>query len=212
MSTCTSLRVNLWRQTLTGDVVEVVAVQLVLIRGDPHCQHVLVFGRQKLCQLGVISSLRNPWTRRWEGWKQTVCVYVYSVIFTCTHPTSIAWSTCARFFMIRTSLEVESAHWPFWMGLMKRLRNSPREPSRFLLMKLTMQWSVGAQTNVSTWRVWNFNISRFLFNSWGRISMENKWFTWVPNFQIYSNALKDEWKMTDLKRIKVCIRLWSFWI
>lgn len=53
--------------------------------------------------------------------------------------------------MILTSLGVESAHWPFWMGLMKRFRNSPSEPSRFFLMKLTMQWSVRIKFAVSIW-------------------------------------------------------------
>lgn len=71
--------------------------------------------------------------------------------FTCTHPANIAWSTWARFFMIRTSFGVESAHWPFCMGLIKRFLNSPSEPRRFFLMKLTMQWSVGAKCVV--WRV-----------------------------------------------------------
>lgn len=63
----------------------------------------------------------------------------------------MAWRTCALFFMILTSLGVESAHWPFWMGLMKRFRNSPSEPSRFFLMKLTMQWSVRIKFAVSIW-------------------------------------------------------------
>lgn len=43
--------------------------------------------------------------------------------------------------MTRTSCMVESAHWPFWMGLMKRFLNSLTEPRRFSLMKFTMQWS-----------------------------------------------------------------------
>lgn len=46
-------------RVLTSDVIEVVAVQLVLKRGNPHCQHILVFGRQTLTQLRVISSLRK---------------------------------------------------------------------------------------------------------------------------------------------------------
>lgn len=49
---CSSIiTVYLQRQSLTSDVVEVVAVQLILKRGQPHCHHVLVFGRQKLSQL-----------------------------------------------------------------------------------------------------------------------------------------------------------------
>lgn len=55
--------------------------------------------------------------------------------------------------MIRTSFDVESAHWPFCMGLMKRFRNSFSDPSRFVLMKLTMQWSVGTKCGVSIWIV-----------------------------------------------------------
>lgn len=47
----------------------------------------------------------------------------------------------ALFFIIRTSCRVESAHWPFWMGLMNRFLNSLTEPNRFSLMKFTMQWS-----------------------------------------------------------------------
>lgn len=68
-------------------------------------------------------------------------VWVSPSFSTCTHPANIAWSTWARFFMSRTSFDVESAHWPFWMGLMKRFRNSRSEPRRLFLMKFTMQWS-----------------------------------------------------------------------
>lgn len=39
------------RQILTSEVVKVVAVQLILKWGNPYCQHILVFGRQKLSQL-----------------------------------------------------------------------------------------------------------------------------------------------------------------
>lgn len=56
----------------------------------------------------------------------------------------------ALFFMMRTSCGVESAHWPFWMGLMKRFLNSLTEPSRFSLMKFTMQWSVGGRSHTSS--------------------------------------------------------------
>ncbi|TNN79199.1 hypothetical protein EYF80_010443 [Liparis tanakae] len=62
--------------------------------------------------------------------------------------------------MIRTSLDVESAHWPFCMGLMKRFLNSPSEPIRFLLMKLTMQWSLRMVLSGHTTRaVRNFRFS-----------------------------------------------------
>lgn len=57
----------------------------------------------------------------------------------------------ALFFMIRTSCGVESAHWPFWMGLMKRFLNSLIDPSRFSLMKFTMQWS-GKDTKIRSFR------------------------------------------------------------
>lgn len=57
----------------------------------------------------------------------------------------------ALFFMIRTSCNVESAHWPFWMGLMKRFLNSLTDPSRFSLMKFTMQWS-GKETKITSFR------------------------------------------------------------
>lgn len=76
----------------------------------------------------------------WE-FRHAKKLYKYICLFTCTLRDSIAWRTWARFFMILTSLGVESAHWPFWMGLMKRFRNSCSEPSRFFLMKLTMWWS-----------------------------------------------------------------------
>lgn len=84
------------------------------------------------------SEMESPSVRACAGELQ-------SARLTCTHPTSMAWRTCARFFMMRTSSGVESAHWPFWMGLMKRFRNSFIEPRRFFLMKLTMQWSVWQQ-------------------------------------------------------------------
>lgn len=79
------------------------------------------------------TALRREWQLGAEG--------TLSLYSTCTHPASMAWSTWARFFMSRTSFDVESAHWPFWMGLMKRFRNSRSEPRRLFLMKFTMQWS-----------------------------------------------------------------------
>lgn len=64
----------------------------------------------------------------------------------------------ALFFMMRTSCGVESAHWPFWMGLMKRFLNSLTEPSRFSLMKFTMQWSVGGRSHTSSgYAKWEWN-------------------------------------------------------
>lgn len=40
-------------------MVKVVAVQLILKWGNPHCQHILMFRREKLSQLGVIFPLRT---------------------------------------------------------------------------------------------------------------------------------------------------------
>lgn len=46
-----SIGVYLAVNGLTCDVVEVVAIQIILKCGDPHRQHILVFGGQKLPQL-----------------------------------------------------------------------------------------------------------------------------------------------------------------
>jgi len=70
----------MWREILTGDVVQVVAVQPVLVWGNPHLQHVLVFGRQKLSQLGVISSLGTRRTQCCESWTTNArCGCTYGV-------------------------------------------------------------------------------------------------------------------------------------
>lgn len=60
---------------------------------------------------------------------------------TCTQPASVSCRMCARFFISFTSYGEESEHWPFMMGLMKRLQNSLRVPSKFGFTKFTMQWS-----------------------------------------------------------------------
>lgn len=95
----------------------------------------------------IQSSLFSGWktiTVLWEHEHEAKLLrHCESVCFTCTHPANTECSTCARFFMIRTSFVVESAHWPFSIGLIKRFWNSLRDPRRFFLMKLTMQWSVG---------------------------------------------------------------------
>ncbi len=65
----------------------------------------------------------------------------FSLFITCMNPDISWWRTCDLFFISLTSAGVESAHWPFWIGLIKRFRNSFTEPSRFSLMKFTMQWS-----------------------------------------------------------------------
>lgn len=46
-------------QILTGDVIEVVAVQFVLQRGDPHGYDELLLGRQKLGQHRIIFPLQK---------------------------------------------------------------------------------------------------------------------------------------------------------
>lgn len=93
------------RQVLTSDVIKVVAVQLILERGNPHSQHVLVFGRQKLSQLGVIFSLRKTTELVGYSWLQLdklvnkIDLYmqippapgsILFILFTCTHLFNIA--------------------------------------------------------------------------------------------------------------------------
>ena len=60
---------------------------------------------------------------------------------TCTQPASVSCRMCARLFISFTSYGEESEHWPFMIGLMKRLQNSLRVPSKFGFTKFTMQWS-----------------------------------------------------------------------
>lgn len=64
---------------LTCGVIKVVAVQLILKWGDPHSQHIFVFGRQKLSELCVISSLRM---------QQKSCVT--TILKLCTDRTQLA--------------------------------------------------------------------------------------------------------------------------
>lgn len=112
-------------------------------------------------------------TQQYES-KHPPCLFIplSRLSLTWTHPESISWRTCTRFFIRLTSDGVESAHWPFWMGFMKRFRNSRREPRRFCFTKLTMQWSAAHAHTATHARLLSHELLKMV---WKKKIDEDKW-------------------------------------
>lgn len=77
----------------TGDEIQIAAVQFALKGGNPHRQHVLMFGRQTLAQLGVISPLQRQISAQAWHKSDTLQKNTAAFILTCTQRDSMAWRT-----------------------------------------------------------------------------------------------------------------------